>query len=87
MPSFEYEPLVLSLEPKTSYEEKDKGNIDGVRPLGTKIIEEESGDLKGRKDSLKREAYIKVATIGANSYYIIFAITTTSTSDIKVIVT
>ncbi len=41
MPSFEYEPLVLFLKPKTSNEEKDKGNIDGAGPLSTKIIQEE----------------------------------------------
>jgi len=26
MPTFEYEPLVLSLEPKTSYEEENRKN-------------------------------------------------------------
>ncbi len=31
MPSFEYEPLVLSLEPKTLDEEEDKRDIDGAR--------------------------------------------------------
>jgi len=30
MPSFECEPLVLSLELKTSDEEGDKGDIDGA---------------------------------------------------------
>jgi hypothetical protein len=30
MPSFEYELLLLSPEPKTSDEEKDKENTDGV---------------------------------------------------------
>jgi len=39
MPSFEYEPLVLSLEPKTSNEEKDRRDTDGARPPGTKVVE------------------------------------------------
>jgi len=30
MPAFEYEPLVLSPKPKTSNEEENKGDIDGV---------------------------------------------------------
>ncbi len=55
MPSFEYEPLVLSLEPKTSNKEKDRGNIDRARPLGIKATEE-PGHLKGGKDSHEREA-------------------------------
>jgi len=33
MLAFEYEPLVLSLKLKTSNEEEDKGNNDGVGPL------------------------------------------------------
>jgi len=49
-PSFEYEPLVLSLEPYTSNEEENKGDTDGARPSGTKIAEQ-LGDLKGGKDS------------------------------------
>jgi hypothetical protein len=32
---WEYEPLVLSLEQKTLDEEEDKGDIDGIGPLGT----------------------------------------------------
>jgi hypothetical protein len=32
IPSFEYEPLVLSPKLKTSYEEEDRGDIHGVRP-------------------------------------------------------
>jgi hypothetical protein len=53
IPSFKYEPLILSLELETSNEE-DKGDIDGVRPLGTKILEE-LGNLRGGKDNPKRE--------------------------------
>jgi hypothetical protein len=56
MPSFEYEPLILSPKPKTSYEEENKRNIDGVGPSCTRTIEGEPRNLKGRKDSLKREA-------------------------------
>jgi hypothetical protein len=54
MPPFKYEPLVLSLKRKTSNEEEDKGDIDGVRPLG-KGIAEEIRDLKRGKDRLERE--------------------------------
>ncbi len=56
MPSFEYEPFVLSQEPETSNEEEDKRNIDGVGPSSTRIIEEEPGDLRGGKDRPKKEA-------------------------------
>ncbi len=55
MPSFEYEPLVLSPKPETSNEEKDRRDIDGVGALGIRVVEE-PGDLKGGKDSLEREA-------------------------------
>jgi hypothetical protein len=34
-PSFEYEPLVLSLEPETLNEEQDKMNTDGAKPSCT----------------------------------------------------
>jgi len=54
MPSFEYEPSVLSLELETLNEEEDKGDIDGARPLGTRVIKE-LGILRGGKDSPKRE--------------------------------
>ncbi len=50
MPSFEYEPLVLSLKPKTLDEEEDKGDIDGARPSCTRVAKE-LGYLKGGKDS------------------------------------
>jgi hypothetical protein len=59
MPSFEYELLLLSLEPKTSYEEKDRENTDGVRPLGTKTTKEELRDFRGGRDSPKREVTSK----------------------------
>ncbi len=55
IPSFEYEPLVLSPKSQTSNEEEDKGDIDGARPSFTKIAEQ-LGDLKGGKDSLQKEA-------------------------------
>jgi len=55
MPSFEYESLVLFPELKVSDEEEDKGDIDGVGTTDTRVVEE-LGDLKRRKDSLKREA-------------------------------
>ncbi len=40
---------------KTSNAENDKWNINGVGPLGTKTSEEPK-DLRGGKDSPKREA-------------------------------
>jgi len=46
MPSFEYEPLVLSPELKTSNEEENIGDIDGARPLGsrgTKRLQKKKG--------------------------------------------
>ncbi len=59
MLTFEYEPLVFSLEPKTLDEEKNKGYTSGAGSLGTRTIEEELGDLKGRKESPNREAISK----------------------------
>lgn len=56
MPTFEYDPLFLSLEPKTLDEEEDKGDTSGVGPSDTITTKEEPGDLKGRKESLNREA-------------------------------
>ncbi len=38
MPSFEYDPLVLFLEPETIDEKEYIGDIDGARPLGTRPI-------------------------------------------------
>ncbi len=55
MPSFEYEPLVLSLELNTLNEEEDKRDIDGAWPLGTRIIEEPR-NLRGGKKSHEKEA-------------------------------
>jgi hypothetical protein len=40
MPLFEYEPLVLSLEPKTSNEEKNKEDLGGVGPSSTRVTKE-----------------------------------------------
>jgi hypothetical protein len=54
MPSFEYEPLVVSPKPKTLDEEEDKGDIVGAGPSGTKVVEEPR-DLRGGKDSPKKE--------------------------------
>jgi hypothetical protein len=55
LPWFEYEPLVLFPEPKTSDGEEDKRDIDGVGPLGTKVVEQ-LRDLKGGNDSPERKA-------------------------------
>jgi hypothetical protein len=54
MTLFEYEPLVVSLEPKISNEEKDIGDTNGVGPLGTKVVKQPR-DFRGGKDSLERE--------------------------------
>ncbi len=55
MLSFKYEPLVLFLEPETSNEEKDRGDTNGARPSCIKVLEER-GNIRGWKDSPKREA-------------------------------
>ncbi len=62
MASFEYESLILFLELETSNEEGDKGDTNGARPLGTKIAKQEPRDLRGGKDSLKREVAGKTYT-------------------------
>jgi hypothetical protein len=49
----------LFLEPKTSDEEEDIGNINGAGPLGTKRIEEKPRDFRERKDSLKGRLLVK----------------------------
>jgi len=36
IPFFQYEPLVMTLKSKSSYEEEKRGKIDGVGPLETK---------------------------------------------------
>jgi hypothetical protein len=46
MPLFEYEPLVLSLEPKTLDEEQDIRDTYGVGPLSIRVAEE-LGNLIG----------------------------------------
>ncbi len=38
MPLFEYEPLVLSPKLETSYEEKDRGDTNGVGSSNIKIV-------------------------------------------------
>ncbi len=40
MPSFEYEPLVMSPKPETSDDEEAKGDINGVRPSSTRVAKE-----------------------------------------------
>jgi hypothetical protein len=74
MPTFEYEPLVLSLEPKTWDEEEDKRYNDGVGPLRIRTIEEELGDLRGGRDSPKREVgdktYVSEQTLEPLEYVV-----------------
>jgi hypothetical protein len=55
MSSFEYEPLVLSLELETLDDEEDKRDKNGTSPSCTRITKEPR-NLKGGKDSLGREA-------------------------------
>jgi hypothetical protein len=54
MTLFEYEPLVMSLEPEISDEEEDTGDTNGVGPSSTKVIEQPR-DFRGGEDSPKRE--------------------------------
>jgi hypothetical protein len=49
IPSFQYEPLLFILKPKTSNEEEERENTNGAGSLGTIIKEEEPIDLKGGK--------------------------------------
>jgi hypothetical protein len=46
MPSFEYEPLVLSLEPETSNEEDKKGDTNGATPSSTRVAKDTSEEEK-----------------------------------------
>ncbi len=55
MLAFEYEPLVFSPKLETLNKEEDKGDIGGVGPSNTKIVEEEPEDLKGGKESPNKE--------------------------------
>ncbi len=59
MPSFEYEPLVLSSKPEISDEEEDRGDTNGARPSGIRVAKE-LGDLKGGKDSPERRMLNKL---------------------------
>ncbi len=54
MPSFEYESLILFPKLKTSDEEKDKGDTNGVGTSDTRVVEE-LWNLRGGKDSPKRK--------------------------------
>jgi hypothetical protein len=54
MPLFEYEPLVLFLEPETSNDEEDERDIDGARPSCTRVAKKPR-DLIKTKDSLEKE--------------------------------
>ncbi len=55
IPSFWYEPLVLTPKLETSNEEEDRRNIDGVGPSGTRKKKEEPIDLKKIKDNPQRK--------------------------------
>jgi hypothetical protein len=49
--SFQYEPLIFTLEPETLDEEEKRGNANGVGPLGIRTEEGELAKFKGRKDN------------------------------------
>ncbi len=52
IPSFQYDPLILTPKAKTSYEEEERRNInDGVIPAQTRAKEEKLENLKRRKYS------------------------------------
>jgi hypothetical protein len=57
MPSFQYEPLVLFPKLEILDEEKNRRDINGLGPLGTRI-EEEPKNLKEGKDNPKREVVV-----------------------------
>jgi hypothetical protein len=46
MPTFEYEPLVFSLDSKTLDEEKDRGNTNGAGPSGIRTSKEKPRRFK-----------------------------------------
>ncbi len=54
MTSFEYEPLVMYLEPEILDEKEYIGDTNGVGPSSTKVVEQPR-NFKGGKDSPKRE--------------------------------
>jgi hypothetical protein len=56
IPFFQYEALVFTPKSKTSDEEEERGQIDGVGPSKTRTIKEEPVDLKGGRDSSQKEA-------------------------------
>ncbi len=59
IPSFEYKPSILSLEPKTSNEEENKGNTDGAGLSSTRIKKEELRDLRGGKIAFKSKVVVR----------------------------
>ncbi len=54
IPSFQYELLILTLEPKTLNEEKETGQTDGVGPSKTNN-RKELAYLKGGRDRSQKE--------------------------------
>ncbi len=56
IPSFQYEFIILTLEPDASNEEEKKGHTNGARPLEIIIAKEEPTNLRGGKDGFQREA-------------------------------
>ncbi len=55
IPLFQYEPLVLTPKPKTSNEEEERRQINGVGPSKTRTVEEELADLRGGRDSSQKK--------------------------------
>jgi len=55
IPFFQYEPLILIPKSKTSNEEEERGQTNGVGPSKTRTIKEEPIDLKRGRDSSQKE--------------------------------
>jgi hypothetical protein len=55
IPFFQHEPLILIPKSKTSNEEEERGQTDGVRPSKTRTIKVEPIDLKRGRDSSQKE--------------------------------
>ncbi len=53
--SFQYEPLILTLESKTSDEEEKRGNTNGVGPSCIRTKKGVPSNFKGGKDNAQRE--------------------------------
>jgi hypothetical protein len=55
IPSFQYEPLILTPKPKTSNEEEKRGNTNGARPSKIRTEKEEPTCLRRGRDNFHKE--------------------------------